>query len=525
MRIGFACLYAWRPHVEHMQFLAGLALKAGHEVRYLTCDSDLPTCYTRELRPSSPAWLQCALCRAGGIRSYAASGVTSIGSLHPQADRTSLGYEWSKSSAATLGRYESNEEFAGPELRERAARLAPASALAYAAARKWIERERLEALCLFNGRIDVMRAILEAARHEGIRYVSVERTWFSSGLQLLPDENCLGLRNINRMMSQWRGAPLTYPQAARAAQHIASRFLRENSTEWRAYNVRARRGDWPVKRARRRVLLVPGSRNEVWGHPDRTSAWPEPTLGYDALMQHLRLEAKDVVLRCHPNWAEAIGKVTGALSEQYYMDWARRRGVVAVPSADNTSTLGLIEQADAIVVAGGSAALEAGALGKQVIALAPSIYQEAGFESRAYQPEDLAALRLDVDLPGEERAEAAARVARQTLRFCYCMVYRIPQYVDEVRCITTTQFTYAPAADPERFIRLLRTGVLEADDAEKASDAKGEDAVLQMIHERAWDRLRGSAPSAEQSGFVRSRRRWLYRPVDRLRAALPRGDR
>ena len=55
MRIGFASVYSWRPHVEHLAFLARMVEKAGHETHFLTCDADLDNCYTREMR-GRPGW-------------------------------------------------------------------------------------------------------------------------------------------------------------------------------------------------------------------------------------------------------------------------------------------------------------------------------------------------------------------------------------------------------------------------------------------------------------------------------------
>lgn len=525
MRIGFSSIYSWRPHVEHLHYLAELAREAGHEVSFLTCDSDLASCYTKELRPTRSDALHCARCRIGGLRSYASRGVHGIGRLaDDQLALPAMASEWSLSSASTLGRFESDADFASAEFQTLARRLDGPTRRAYGAARRWIESERLDALCLFNGRMDATRAVLEAARGAGVPFVSVERTWFGDGLQLLPGENCLGLRGVDAMMRDWRCQPLTRAQALRAASQVASRFLRRNAKEWRAYNLSARTTGWPVERARRRVLLVPGSRNEVWGHPDWQPQWPEHTAAFDALMDHLGLDANDVVLRCHPNWGERIGAADGSKAERYYTDWAARRGIHCIASTDATSTLGLIELSDAIVVCGGSAALEAGVLGKQVIAVAPSVYRQAGFQSDADSPGALRGLVLHATLDDVTHARHAAHVARQTLRFAHTMVYRLPQYVEQVRCVTTTRYEYFEGADPARLPDLLRSGVLQADDACRAIDAAGEDEVLALIAARQWHALLDSAPAPAPAPRRSVQRRWLLRPVDRLREALPRGD-
>ncbi len=525
MRIGFSSIYSWRPHVEHLEFLATLARQSGHEAFYLTCDADLTTCYARELRPQRSALVHCALCRIGGVRSYANRNVSSIGSLvseeHPENDQA---LSWALSSASTLGRFESDADFASEGFRILAARLEPVALTAYTAARRWIEKERLDAICVFNGRMDATRGILEAARVAGIRCITVERTWFGSGLHLTPDENCLGLNEVSRLVADWRDKPLSRAQALNSANYVALRFLRRNNKEWRAYNTNATVTEWPLSGMRRRILLTPGSRNEIWSHPDWASAWPERTAAFDAIIDHLNLSSKDVVLRCHPNWGEKIGSQAGELSENYYTEWAKHRGIHTIASRDPTSTLGLIEHADAIVVCGGSAALEAAIIGKQVIAVSPSTYQSAGFQSTVCSPEQLESLTLLVDSDDQARQSKEAQTSRQALRFCYTMAYRVAQFVDYVQCVSPTEYRYFEGANPQRLIDLIRSGRLAADDTSSAAHDSEEDDVIEIISARAWEMLAkdGEPPVGQLSRS--GQRRWMYRGVNRIRAAFPRGD-
>ena len=523
MRIGFASIYSWRPHVEHIYFLARLAQKAGHEAVFLTCDGDLPNCYTRELR-ARHAGLECALCRAAGIRSYTSSGVTSIGELLGRSSRTETPAEWAHSSASTLGRFESDADYQGGEFAKIVERLKPVVAISNEAAREWITQNRLEAVCVFNGRMDATRAILEAARSLGVRVVSVERTWFGDGLQLYPDESCLGLRSVHKLVSAWKDAPLLREQALRAAEHVAGRFLRSNHKEWRAYNVNAQTVPWPDKSATRKILLIPSSRNEVWSHPDWEPKWRDPIEAYDALIARFNLQPAELVLRCHPNWGEMIGVADGRRAETHYADWAKSRSIHCIASTDRASTLGLIEQCDAIVVANGSAAMEAGFLGKQIIGIAPSIYQCAEMRDEACDAADVSGLELWSSLASEERVRRAAIVMRQTLRFLYTMIYRIPQYTSFVRAVATTRYRYDFSADPRRFIELLHGGELCADDETAADSAEAESAVLALIRDRRWDQLRPSdhGLAGELRGLPR---RFPYRIVDIVARHKPVGDR
>jgi hypothetical protein len=527
MRIGFASIYSWRPHVSMLHYLAELARQAGHETFFLTCDGDLPDCYTREQKKDRPAWLNCALCRAGGARSFERRNVSSIAGLAADAPPASpRSAEWAASSAATLGRFETDEEFAGPDFARVHARLEPAGRAAYAAARKWIAEKRLDALCVFNGRVEATRSLCEAARDAGIRYVTQERTWFGDGIQLFPDENCLGLRAVDAIMAEWRDRPLSREQALRAARHIAARFLRRNDKEWRAYNVNAASATWPAEPGRRRILLLPGSRSESWGHPDCAERWPERAAAFEALKERFGLSYEDFILRCHPVWAETVSGRSGEASERYYTRWAAQTGVRLIPSKGRESTADLIRAADAVVVTGGSAALEAGILGKQVIGTAPSIYQESGFQSNAYDPERLEAIRLMVAMAPDEQARQARRIRRLTLRFCFNNAYRVSQFVPFVEAVTTTQYAYRQGADPQQFIRLLETGTLSPDDSSFAPDEREEDAVLDRIEAGDWERLyqEGMALRPPAGPPMTIARRGPYRLVDRVRDLMPRGD-
>jgi hypothetical protein len=432
--------------------------------------------------------------------------------------------EWAWSSASTLGRFESDADYASAEFKAQADRLQPATQLGFRAARAWIREQRLDAVCVFNGRMDVTRGIFQAAKSLGVRVVSFERTWFSHGLLIYPEETCMGLQSVHRLIGQWREKPLTRRQAVLGGSYVARRFLRRNDTEWRAYNAHARPAGWPIEGGRRRILLLPGSRNEVWGQVDWESDWSDPLAAYDALIDHLNLQPNDVVLRCHPNWAEKIGRQGGGYSERHYARWAAHRGIHMIPSADTMSTLGLIEHCEAIVVANGSAALEAGILGKQVIATAPSIYQEAGFRDAATAPLQVSALRLHADLDSEALTRRQATIARLTLRFAYNMMHRVAQYTRFVRAESTSRFKYDMSADPQRFIDLLRTGELRADDDSFAAITADEDEVLQRIAQRDWQGLLDAVESDTRS-YQRLHRRLFFRPIDTIRQRMPLGDR
>lgn len=506
--------------------MAQLVQRAGHEVRFLTCDGDLSACYTRELRDGSRL-RECLQCRIGGIRSYTSEGISSLGALQSDKSLHEVNAEpWAYSSASTLGRFESPEDYRSSNFDSLVKKLAPAVQKTYFATREWIAREKLDAVCVFNGRIDVTRAIFEATQSMGISVVSHERTWFGDGIQLLPGEHCLGLATVWRMTEQWSGHALTRAQAQKAASLVAKRFLRRNQTEWRAYNQAAVEESWPAKSGRRKFLILPSSTNEIWGHSDWTSGWQSPLEAFDAVVEKLSLQPDEIVLRCHPNWAEKIGKQDGHLPEAYYSEWARQRGIHCIGSHEVTSTMHLIEQCDAILVSVGSAAMEAGMLGKPVISIAPSVYHKAGFTCNVQDRSQLDNLDALIAANLVVNHELQRKTARQALRFAYTMVWRLPQYVDQVRAVTTTKFEYAQGAAPQRLIDLFMGQELQADDDTfDTSGSASEDAVLDQIAVRNWGALIELPAVVAVETDTQICRRGPYKLVDLARNMTGVGDR
>lgn len=520
MRIGFTSIYSYRPHVEHVFFLAQLARRDGHQPFFLTCNSGLSSCYTREMRPGTPRIIECTKCAAGGLGSYPAGPYSSIRQLlNPATPLPEEATAWGESSVCTMLRTElpadkDTAEFAG--LRERLGR---AAGEAFNATCAWIESHRLEALVFFNGRKDATRAVLEAANHMGIPFLSVERTWFGDGLMLIPHDSCLGLEELDRMHREFSQFPLSEVQARRTARLLASRFLRKNTLEWRAYNMNAVAATWPAGQTGLKLLFLPSSRSETDGHAHGDCAWSDnPAAGFDSLLRELGASGTNCVLRCHPVWGEKVGRADGHYSEDMYSNWARANGVRCIGSSERASSQDLIRQADAIVVNGSTAGFEAGLLGKPVIGLSPSYYNEAGFQLRYYAPED----RGNLD---SLRTLDPRQVARMTLRAAHTLNFRFYQYMNAVRSFTTTRYAYDMGAGSAKFVAALKSGHLSADDPTVVHDTSAEDMVLDLILSESWDTLWAyRADDATINANSPLKRRLWLRPVDAIREAQPRGD-
>lgn len=522
MKFGLAALYSWRPHVEQAEFLATLMRQQGHEVVFLTCDSDLPACYTREVRSAFPSAIECSVCRLSGIRSFESDGVSSIGSMGSKGSGDhSLALSLASSSASTLGRFEAFEDFAGPEHLAIAERLAPAVDKTFNSTMEWISKEKLDGLLVFNGRIDITRAVFEAGLRSNIPVVSYERSLFGDGVLLLPYETCLGLRSTKKLVESWREKPLTAEQSNQAGVIARTRLTGAVSTEWRSYHQPGNGSVWPLG-GPRRVLILPGSWNEIHDAPERSPEWISPLHGFTTVVDELGLRRSEVLVRYHPGWADKIGKQGGERISQVYDAWASENGFSVIPASNQTNTQSLIRECDLVVVWDSSAAIEAGLLGKRVIHLAPAMYSGAGFAldgtNRLSLKRSLKSV-TDSFSSGQNKEKTSVRFA---LRFIFTMAHRVPQFTDIAIATSSSRQKYFSGGDGERLIKILLTGNLTAYDQRFADSIEAESRIVDAIMEGGEfpDLVRDE----EGPPALVLNRRGFYRIFNALKAKLPPAD-
>ena len=516
MRIGFSNIYSFRPHVEHLYFLSLLMRQAGHEVFFLVCDGSVSNCYPRALKGTSKL-TECPKCILGGMRSYPVGRVTSISesasNLHVDVlDHLAL------SSSCTLNRTESDSDWFVPEVVAVRKSLYRPITSVYETTMRWIKRNSLDAVICFNGRMDLTRALTYACERSDIPYLTHERTWFGDGLYLIPNANCLSIEPVNKMIIEFESKPLSFNQARLAGKLAGERFLQRNSLEWRVYNKNPEPTPWPLSSPGPRVLVLPSSRNEFAGHDEWKSGWSDNTQALDDYLVAFSIQPEQVVVRCHPNWAENIGKVGGEKSLNLYLDWTKKRGIYCISSEQKSNTYDLIQQADIVVMNGGSSAVEAGVCGKQVICLGPVNYENAGFVRAFRDTESLSKI-------GAVREIDPDTVIRKTLRFLYLSARRFPQYIDNIRAVTTTQYAYFEGAAAERLVAMFETGTVVADDTSYASDMLEENQVIELIKRKAWSQLADYQALYSDLKPLQVERRIGLRWVDTVRAKLPLGDR
>lgn len=515
MKIGFTNIFSFRPHVEHSFYLSELLRNVGHDVYFLTCDAAVSNCYARSIKGTSKV-KECSKCILGGLRSYTNQNITSIADQKSALTKSELD-RLALSSSCTLSRTESEVEWNDPGVLALQQSLHAPIGSVFESAKKWISDNKLDAVICFNGRMDLTRAVTYACETTGIPFITHERTWFGDGVQLVPNANCLGLKALGDLVAEYDERPLNQAQAWYAGKLLGERFLQRNSFEWRVYNKNPTPVPWPLKSPGIRVLVVPSSKNEFAGHEDWQTSWEDNTKALDDFFDINDIHPEQIVLRCHPNWSENIGRVPGTRSLELYREWAQNRGIFLISSEEKASTYDLIQQSDMVVLNGGSSAVEAGACGKQVVCLGPSTYEKAGFVQTFHSRQEMEKTKLifiDEDT-----------IRRKTLRYLYVRSHRFPQYVDYVKAIETTRYHYYEGADPLRIIKMFETGKIQADDPTYAETEQYENEVLAVLSQREWGVLADRRVTVPDGTTLNISRRSGFKWVDGFRARFKRGDR
>jgi hypothetical protein len=500
-----------------MAYLARVLTRGGHVISGFTCDAAVEHCYSRDLRARSRL-RQCPECVIGGIRSFP---IPDVWSIDPRLHEP-LEAEWFRqltlSSVTTVQRTETASDLATDEFMAAHRTLERPVATVYANAKRWITERKLDGVLLFNGRMDLTAALRAACESLQCPYITVERSWFGHGLQLIPNECAIALGEIGRLSESFRDRPLLSEQAAYAGRIAADRFRQRNTLEWRLYNQDALNVAWPNSAsAGARVLILPSSRNEFEGHPDYACGWVDHTLAVDAVLARLHVRPGNCVLRCHPNWGEPIGRNTGWRSEQHWGGWGEQRGMTVIRAADRANTYGLIGEADYVLVNGSSAGVEAGLRGRKVICVGHATYERAGFSTQIDSEDDLAQL-------GALSEHDPQHTARLALRYLYTHGRRFAQFVRFVRAETTLRYEYLEGADAQRLVQICKSGRLEPDDGRYGQDTEFETSIVNQMLAGEWDVL-GQWQEEPPAGIKMDiARRFGLRWVDRVRGLFVRGD-
>lgn len=484
--VGIIPVFGWRPHVSHFVYLAQAIRACGLNLKTLRCDASITTCYNREIKGGAAKQLACTSCRISTSVPASYATTRSLFGNYPDGERPPKSADWAISSYRTITRTERSELDDSDMQSALFQRLEKSCAQTYWRVSEWIKAEKLDFVFFFNGRMDIMRATMEACRDAGIRYAAIERSIFNWGIQVNPMASCMDLTALHRISAQYADVPLDAVAADFAGTLLAARMynMPEHITEWRAYNTRRVAVDWPVP-GKRRILLVPSSANEVEGNSNYWMEWSDTTQGMEAVMDALGIKADEAVMRGHPNWSEQIGTASGNASDVHYRNWCESRGIHYIAPDSRADTNSLIAASDLVIVSHSSAAFEATALRRPVINIRNALYSEAGISfnmrTRVELEENVGKVRaaMQEDTGADERR-------RRLLRLLFTLAKRMPLFPDDVRPSGSTSAVMHKPAAYKRFMNIIQSGELVAAEYPAAETSSFEDSVLAEIDQRTF---------------------------------------
>lgn len=521
MNIGFINIYPWRPHGFHGAFLARLCDMAGHSVFILECPGRLDSCYSKLIQGGNLS--RCIKCKLGSLSSYGIGEITKISPKHQNeklSDETIT--EGLLSSSVTLYREEVESIYlTSDRLIEARDKLKKNYEDTYHSTLEMISKNNLHCLIVFNGRIDMTRAAIEAAKDSGINFVTHERPYMGHGIQLNVNENCLGLRSRTLLNQKFDLLPLTKTQATLAGSEIAKRFMGTNHLEWRVYNKGSKQLDeWPTVTHREKILVIPSSRSEVGGHQDWANSCGSNVDALSLFLKKIGAEKNQVVVRFHPNWAQNVGKSNGESSRRLYKEWCDSEGYFYIDAHESVSTMALLAQCDVAVLNGGSAAIEAAALGKKVVSLGAAPYKGSSFCCFLSTPDEID------KFTGFDNWISDKCIFQSVLRYVYTALARFPQFCQSVRASETTSYKAYDGADVERLENIMVSGEIIADDEDFADTDGDEFETINLLERRDWFTLSDAIDEffMDEKHLLSVKQKPFYRYINKIRPLLQRGD-
>jgi hypothetical protein len=447
-RIGVAQIYPWRPHAAQRDFLLRLARNAGYQTSELVCNGSLTRCYDKLYQTIGWGGVDhCLKCRLGGAKE--------------RAETQQFALDWSKrdqpvdgereamlSNIAAIIRAEVHSDLA--TTKEQLGIL-QAYRVGYHSALRWIEELGVDLILLFNGRIDILRGVMDAARAAGVDFASYERSWFGRGIMLIPNENCLGLQHMHEIGRRSLTTDLSTNEIANAKSIIRQRVERSGSHEWRDFQVQGESYDsnaGSVDNGAVEILVLPSSTYEIWGHPDWQIGWRDNFEAIDWLQQKLGVPWVRWLVRGHPIWAQRVGRNLGDLAEKHYRDFCASRGIRYIPSNSPVRTPELIDLAELVVVNGGSSVIEAIWRGKPAISLSESAYRNWEFCPTALSPESELAIPDD------------ATRRRKLVSFIHGMDRLVPTFVDHMVPISSAEQVHYDGANFQDIVDQVQMNTL-----------------------------------------------------------------
>lgn len=519
MKIGIVSMYPYRPHVQDLVYLSNQLEDAGHECSFLSCKASLPTCYYNLFKGEVKSKKQCLKCEIGGFSSYTRKSKIFYINRTRKAELNQEDIDYLiNSTIGSLGRIENESEIESVIDEETKSKLVKAVEIVYQNTIDWITKEGIEGVLVFNGRLDVTRAIILSLNRINTPFISVEN--HLNGITLNYNADCLSLDFINEINERYKDSYLDEEQAAFSGKIIGEMFLKKQKL-WRTHNISNTKSTWPIKKVKtKKLLITPSSKYEFLGNKDWEVYWTQDyTEGYQKVIEKLGIEYSDCVLRCHPFWHENLGSLgKGNKSEKHYTEWAKKLGIHVIGSEDDVNTLDLINEAEIVLVNGGTAGIEAAILGKKVVSVGKSRYYKAGFTFNVFNNEDVEELIIN-------NADWDSNlVQKRVLRYLYNYHARFEQFYDTISKQNALKNNYANSKKvADSIIGIFQKRSIDPYVQRYGQDGNYEDEIIKHVNKKDWSILVSAIEDQFTSEGYEIKKRGLLKIVDSIRDKLPAG--
>ncbi|MEX0598633.1 MAG: hypothetical protein WD512_19275, partial [Candidatus Paceibacterota bacterium] len=479
-KIGVISLFPFRPHVQNMAFLTKLLIRDGYEVRVLHCDAEFDFCYYKLFNDKkSKFYPNCLTCNIGSLKHFVSENLVDPISEYVNlggADKLEITEEDrinAVNSIANVHRIEDYNELYSIRESEQYEALLNAKDKMNNAFYSWYNSRDLDGVVLFNGRMDLANSILKVCKNNNYPVVTVESSGSDRGLRIIPNENALSKVEFERLLENYIERPLTNDQLKVAITFFNGRLKRDNAFEWRQYHEDSN-NDYNWVGAGKKVLILPSSNYEFYGNYDLSDCWNNASEGFKYILEKLNIKKNNILVRFHPNWARSIAEYKGKNSINHYKRFCQDNGYKFIESESKINTQALMEDADIVIVNGGSSAIEATLMGKLVYNVFPAKFSKAKFVTNIFSKNDNVTLeKLETNLKKER--------IKYCLRYLYFNMRRFPQYINAIRVKSSIQNEYNFETDSKQLTHVLSTQTVGLSDIEFDVDNKKEKKFVQNL--------------------------------------------
>ncbi|MDC1160478.1 hypothetical protein OAT10_01855 [Luminiphilus sp.] len=334
------------------------------------------------------------------------------------------------------------------------------------AGQSWIQDRKLDAVFIYNGRLDLTNAILLAAQSLNVPVFSVERSWSGNGMQIVADGTPLQLHRHHEMVEHWSRYPLTTAQIERACSFVSGRLAQTSIGEFKQWNAGQTTGLAAMYTGF--WAYLPSSIFERIGHPDWSSGWESDLRALELLLSERTITRDRLVVRGHPQWKQLT-----PVTQEKYRNWCKQHEVVYLESDSQVSTQELISVSDGVIVNGSSTALEAGMLGKRILNLSPTFYEKGGFCINLKEPSDV------IKFARSPAWIDSSDVVIRCLRAIYTINYRYMQLTNSVTALNSYDYSFNSIDNKEYFEELVLGRRIPPDDNTFANSDSAEKQFIE----------------------------------------------